>query len=587
MGQLPYFSWFTGATRSCVSHDARVVTGAAALADGRWLDAETAFAAALDLRESAEALAGLGQARWWRGDPAGSLALRERAYAAFRHANDPVNAALCAMAACIIYKANFGNDAAAGGWMSRAERLFDGVPAGPLQGWIWVTRAYQLDMGVEALELADRALVVARRDQDVDLELTALSTRGRTMVIAGKAQEGLGLIDEAMAGTFAGECQQLDTVVTTTCDMLVACDLAADLDRATQWCRVADEFVAKYGCPYLHAQCRTVYGSVLVQTGHWAQAEDELTAAMDMAGTAGPAMQARAIARLADLRLRQGRVDDADALLARCDREVAAVTLAAVRLARGEATVSLALVERHLRAHPSPSLTDVPALEVLVASHLAAGDPDGALAAARRLTALAAGASTHPAARGRAAAAEGRCAAALGQSERAVQLFERALAALSAVDLPLESARVRRDLAASLAAVRPELAVAEATAALEAFDALGAATDADVTAALLRGLGAAAHRARRSDGALTRREREVLALVGRGLSNPEIAALLYISRKTAEHHVTNVLTKLGLPNRAAAAAAQRVLGHAQGAGRPQEATVLGPDPGPAPSPRPH
>ena len=53
---------------------------------------------------------------------------------------------------------------------------------------------------------------------------------------------------------------------------------------------------------------------------------------------------------------------------------------------------------------------------------------------------------------------------------------------------------------------------------------------------------------------LSSREREVLRLVAAGQTNPQIAAVLYISRKTAEHHVSNILTKLGVATRTEAAA---------------------------------
>ena len=53
---------------------------------------------------------------------------------------------------------------------------------------------------------------------------------------------------------------------------------------------------------------------------------------------------------------------------------------------------------------------------------------------------------------------------------------------------------------------------------------------------------------------VTRREREVLALLAEGLTNREIAARLVVSEHTVHRHVTNILRKLGLSSRAAAAA---------------------------------
>lgn len=80
------------------------------------------------------------------------------------------------------------------------------------------------------------------------------------------------------------------------------------------------------------------------------------------------------------------------------------------------------------------------------------------------------------------------------------------------------------------------------------------ACPAEISGSLLRALfrtGPAADDTQPS-GALTRRESDVLQLIGEGLSNKEIARELVLSIATVKHHVHNILDKLNLPGRAQA-----------------------------------
>jgi DNA-binding CsgD family transcriptional regulator len=116
------------------------------------------------------------------------------------------------------------------------------------------------------------------------------------------------------------------------------------------------------------------------------------------------------------------------------------------------------------------------------------------------------------------------------------------------------------ELARALEGQSPEVPVAEARAALTTFEELGAPREADATTALLRRLGAGARTGPKDYGMLSQREVEVLRVLGQGLTHGEIAARLYISAKTAGNHVSNILSKLSLRNRAEAAGyAQRYL----------------------------
>jgi DNA-binding NarL/FixJ family response regulator len=125
---------------------------------------------------------------------------------------------------------------------------------------------------------------------------------------------------------------------------------------------------------------------------------------------------------------------------------------------------------------------------------------------------------------------------------------------LRRLDLPFEAGCVQLTRAGVETRTAVALAIEDAHAALAVFDRLGARSHADSAAALLRALGARPRSAIRSAELLTVREREVFELLVLGLSNPEIAARLYISRKTAAHHVSSLLAKLGVRSRAEAVA---------------------------------
>jgi DNA-binding NarL/FixJ family response regulator len=118
----------------------------------------------------------------------------------------------------------------------------------------------------------------------------------------------------------------------------------------------------------------------------------------------------------------------------------------------------------------------------------------------------------------------------------------------------MDAARARLGLAHALREAEPALAAREAKLALEALERLGAERESDEAAALLRELGGPARIGPKGLGLLSKREQEVLGLLGEGLTNAEIAARLFISTKTAGNHVSSILSKLHLRSRQEAAA---------------------------------
>jgi len=135
-----------------------------------------------------------------------------------------------------------------------------------------------------------------------------------------------------------------------------------------------------------------------------------------------------------------------------------------------------------------------------------------------------------------------------GQPESALSVLRRALACWRELGAAYEAARTRVLIAAACRAVGDDDgAEMEIAGAIPVFDRLDAVRDAAVARVGL-------DRAARSPSGLTSREEEVLAHIAKGLTNRQIAERLVVSEKTVATHVGHILTKLGLPSRAAATA---------------------------------
>jgi ATP/maltotriose-dependent transcriptional regulator MalT len=517
--------------------------GEEALRAGDWDVARDSFQAVLQHVETPEALNGLGESLWWLGATQASIDARERAYAAFRRRGDPAWAATVALGLCIHYRANVGNLAASAGWLARAGRLIEEFDLIDLRGWLLLMQAGEADP-VNSEKLAREAKELASGSGD--LELCAIAQVGSALVSQGRVREGLHLLDEAMAGSLGGEGSSFDTVVFTSCNMIGSCARCAELERAVEWIRAADRFTKRYGCPFLYVYCRTLYAGVLIASGDWIQAEEELEIAVKESEHSQAAVHIGALATLAELRLVQGRLDEAERLIEGIEDQAPAV-LAAIHLARARAAIAAATVQRALDSGSTDQLDGARLVELLGEAEIAQGDARTAATRGREL--IEAGSALE------CLTIRARGERLLGHAGGSRQHLGAAVSHFSRLGMPYEAARARLTVAEAVRRIEPEVAEAEARTALGVFEGLGAKREADAAAALLRQLGVrAARTGPKTLGILSKRESEVLALLGLGLSNPEIAQRLYVSRKTVEHHVAHILTKLGLRNRTEAAA---------------------------------
>ncbi len=134
------------------------------------------------------------------------------------------------------------------------------------------------------------------------------------------------------------------------------------------------------------------------------------------------------------------------------------------------------------------------------------------------------------------------------------RLLESVLRDAEELDLVVDALWTRIDLGTVLAETDRARAKDVLTVAAETASEIGARTEQQVAEKRLRALGVRTWRRGPGSELLTERERAVARLIAAGASNPEIAQELFLSRKTVERHVSNLLKKVGVRNRAELAA---------------------------------
>ena len=485
----------------------------------------------------------------------------ELAFAEYRAGALDRQAARVALALGSMFSSDLHQRAVGNGWIERARLQL--TRTGPCVEWGYLELAVMAcersDID-DLLGAAERALALAIEFGDADLEARALADGGLALVSQGRTRDGFARLDAALAVISTGQVRPAATGM-CFCAMLSACDRSGDLRRAEEWTQLVEGQLAANGDRprVLRTHCSMVYGSVLCATGQWSAAEQLMNVALGPAEHPAVAHRAQTTAHLAALRVDQGRVEEAADLLAEYeDRVTSCAPLARVHLARGELDLAAAVLRRGLQELVGDALRASPLHATLVEVELRRGHVDAARGAAAALADLAARTDL-AAVHADACLAEGRVLLALEDVAAALDAFTRAKAHLADDSRPLQLGLITLEMAEVLAVAGDVAgAIVAGRAALACFERLGAAPARDRAGALLRSLGDTGRlrpqRAVDLDSALTRREREVLELVCAGLSNAAIAERLYISPKTAEHHVGRVLTKLGVRSRAEAAA---------------------------------
>ena len=538
--------------------------GIVASGHGEWQEAFALFGRARQIKETPEILEHLGWSAWWLNKPEVSLEALERSYQMYSEAGDRRGSARTAVWLARARMEFKGEHAIASGWLQRAHSHLEGMEETAELGWLRLFEGQMMLFGKKepaaAREIARQCIALGRKLRESDIEMWGRALDGFALVMEGDVPAGMQQLDEAGAIGVGGEAKDLNAIAATCCYLIEACERAADHQRAAQWYERTRDICRRWHFGPLFAICKTQYAGILISSGDWTQAESELLSARQEIMEYRPSMVTMCDLRIAELRRRQGRLDEAKSLFAASESSpISIYGRGMMALEEGDAASALDLAKRYLRrVRETDKMQRVPGLLLEIRTHARLGQASEASAAVSELLKIA---QTAPIDHVRASASLGAgllsfieddLETARQQFEDSVDLFERA-------GMPYDSAYARLELAKALQELdRPDRAQAEAERARASHQKLGAVLEEKrcltFLKSLLKDTAPLVREALRKSG-LTKREAEVLILIAEGRPNDEIAENLFLSIRTVERHISSIYQKIGVTGKAARAAA--------------------------------
>ncbi|HET7117978.1 MAG TPA: LuxR C-terminal-related transcriptional regulator [Hanamia sp.] len=532
-----------------------------ALLAANWQQAKSILENAVVENPSAEVYEAMAKACWWLNDAPAVFENRTKAYQLYLEKDDRLGASRNACWLGVDHL-EFNNEfAVASGWFQRAESLVKGLENTAEYALILMLKA-RLAFFVEknngqALQLAGESLKLSVSLNNVEGVMIAKAFIGFIWVTEGKISQGMKLLDEATLIATTDTTIDYNLITVTCCFLIDACTRVRDYERAGQWCKRVKEISIKKNHKAMFANCRTLYASLLIHKGEWKEAEDELTAAAKELKEYRPIVISSSTVRLADLRRRQGRWEEALTLFDEVtSHSLKPLSCAALAYDRGEYENAENLAERHLRQIPlGTPIERVTGLELLMRIYIKRNKTEEALTLLNELKETAGLINTLPL-KAAALSAEGIYDYAAKKYTTAKHFLEDAVDLYDKVILPFEASRSRLILAEVLVNLHQYAqAEAELNIAINAFRELGAEKDIAKAKYILKNLHNEKIKPDAGDNIyeFTGRELEILRLIAEGKSNEEMAEQLFLSVRTIEKHISNLYQKMGISGKSARA----------------------------------